>query len=66
MADECCSGAGCGCNATSLYTEKDCPECGRRLRVTGNLQRIKLRLSCPECSYQSHELSMDEVREFID
>jgi endogenous inhibitor of DNA gyrase (YacG/DUF329 family) len=66
MTQDCCSGAGCGCNKTSLYIDKDCPNCGRRLRVTGNLQQIKLRLSCPECGYQSQELSMEELREFID
>ena len=66
MAEECCGGAGCGCNATSLYTDKDCPVCGRKLRVTGNLQQIKLTFTCPDCGYQSHQLSMDELRELID
>lgn len=65
MAEECCSGAGCGCNATNIYANKDCPDCGRRLRVTGNLQQIRLNLTCPECGYQSPQLSLDEVREVI-
>ena len=66
MAEECCAGMGCGCNATSIYTDRDCPTCGRRLRVIGNLQRIKLRLTCSDCGYQSHELTVDELREYID
>jgi len=66
MADECCGGAGCGCNTTNLYTDRDCPVCGRKLRVTGNLQQIRLTLTCPDCGYQSPQLSMDELRELID
>jgi len=66
MAEGCCEGTGCGCNATSIYTEKDCPVCGRRLRLTGSLQQIKLYLTCPDCGYQSPRLSMDELRVLID
>ena len=66
MAESCCNDPGCGCNATSLYAEKDCPVCGRKLRVTGDLQQIKLKLTCPGCGYQSAQLSMDEVRVLID
>ena len=66
MAEDCCAGMGCGCNAASLYTDKDCPDCGRRLRLTGDLQRVKLRLTCMDCGYQSHELSFEEIREVID
>ena len=66
MAEERCSGAGCGCSTTSLYTDRDCPDCGRRLRITGNLQRIQLRLACPDCGYQGQELSVEELRQFID
>ena len=65
MAEECC-GPGCGCNTDSLYSGKDCPVCGRRLRVTGNLQQMKLKLTCPTCGYQSPRLSFDELREVID
>ncbi len=65
MAD-CCNDPGCGCNKTSLYSDKDCPVCGRKLRVTGDLQTIKLVLTCPACGYQSSPLSMDEVRAIID
>ncbi|MFC2041486.1 hypothetical protein ACFLTY_04110 [Chloroflexota bacterium] len=66
MSEECCSGMGRGCNATSLYTDKDCPTCGRRLRVTGNLQQIRLNLTCLDCGYQSPQLSIDELQELID
>ena len=65
MAEQSCSGTGCGCNVTSMYTDKDCPSCGRRLRVTGNLQQIKLNHTCLDCGYQSPQLSLDEVREVI-
>ena len=66
MAEDCCANEGCGCNATSIYTSNQCPDCGRRLRMSGDLRRLKLRLACPECGYQSQELSMEEVREIID
>jgi predicted RNA-binding Zn-ribbon protein involved in translation (DUF1610 family) len=65
MVEECCSGTGCGCNVTSLYSDKDCPNCGRRLRVTGNLQEIRLNLTCPDCGYKSPQMSIEEVREVI-
>ena len=66
MSEDCCSGGGCGCNATSLYTGKDCPNCGKGLRLTGSLQQVKLNLTCPDCGYQSPQLSTDELRELID
>ncbi|MFC1995406.1 hypothetical protein ACFLVM_00815 [Chloroflexota bacterium] len=66
MAEECCSGSGCGCNATSMYTHKDCPTCSRRLRITGNLQQVRLNLTCPDCGYKSPQLTVDELRELID
>ncbi len=66
MAENCCNDPGCGCNTSSLYSEKDCPICGRKLRVTGDLQQIKLKLTCPACGYQSPQLSIDELRALID
>jgi len=66
MAEDCCENEGCGCSVTSIYTTSECPVCGRRLRITGDIQRIKLRLACPECGYHSHELSIEEVRKIID
>jgi C4-type Zn-finger protein len=65
MAEECCGGSECGCNVTNLYSEKDCPVCGRRLRITGNLQEVKLKLHCPDCGYQSQQLSFDELAELL-
>ena len=65
MAD-CCNDPGCGCNATSLNAEKECPVCGRKLRVSGDLRTIKLKLTCPGCGYQSAQLSMDDLRALID
>lgn len=65
MAEESYCGPGCGCNNDSLYSDKDCPVCGRRLRITGNLQQIKLKLTCPDCGYQSDLLSVEELRELI-
>jgi len=64
MTDNCC-GEGCGCHADSFYTDKKCPDCGRLLRAAGNPQRIQYRLVCFSCGYQSHELSVEEVREAI-
>lgn len=34
--------------------------------LTVNLQQIQLRLFCPDGGYQSHELSVEELRQFID
>ena len=66
MAEECCTNTGCGCGNTYLYSDRVCPECGRKLRVTGNIQQIKLYLTCPECGYQSPQLSTEELRVLID
>ena len=63
--EKCCSGMGCGCNTTSLYSDRDCPDCGRRLRITGSLQKIQLRFLCLDCGYQSPELSFEEIEEVI-
>ena len=66
MAD-CCSenGCGCGCSATTIYTDKECPNCSRKLRMTGSLQTVKLYLTCPECGYQSSELTINELHALI-
>ena len=66
MAEQCCSGSGCGCNVTSLHSDKGCPNCSGRLRVTGNLQQTKLNLTCPDCGCQSPQLTVDELRELTD
>ena len=67
MVEDCCQSiGGCGCQNTTIYTSKDCPVCGKRLRLTGNVQRIKLYLTCFDCGYRSSELSLEKVRELID
>ena len=67
MAEECCSSVGgCGCQSTTIYTYEDCPVCGKRLRLTGDIQRIKLYLTCPDCGYRSNELPLEKVRTLID
>ena len=68
MSEGCCggSGCGCGCNETALYSEENCPECGRRLRITGDIMQIKMHLSCPGCGYQGPLLTIDELRALID
>ena len=65
MAD-CCGEPGCNCNVTNIYTDKDCPQCGRKLRIVGSLQTLKLNHSCPGCGYFSPLLSMEELRAIID
>lgn len=66
MTEEHGCGPGCGCNATNLYVDKECPVCGKRLRVTGNLQELKINLTCAACGYQTPRLSVDELRVLID
>ena len=66
MTADCCGGLGCGCNNTSIYTDRECPLCGKKLRVTGDLQTLKLSLNCANCGYHSQQLTMDEVRALID
>jgi len=55
---------GCG-TGTIIHTDKECPECGRKLRITGNLQKLKLYLTCFYCEYQSSDLTLDELHELI-
>lgn len=62
---ECCTDAGCGCNMASFTTAEKCPACGKRLRLTGNAQTLKLRLACPECGYQSAILPQAKLQELL-
>ena len=66
MAEECCGQNGCGCQTTNIHTTEDCPVCGKRLRATGNMQRIKVYLTCFNCGYRSGELSLEQVRGLLD
>ncbi len=55
----------CGCHQDHFSTEKVCPNCGKRLRLSGNLQLADFRLTCTSCGYQSPRLSMAELQEII-
>lgn len=55
----------CGCHASSMPTSRECPECGRLLRLTGDLQRVEMYLRCLSCSYQSAKLTVKELHELI-
>jgi C4-type Zn-finger protein len=55
---------GCG-TGTVIHTHKECPECGRKLRMAGNLQTLKLYLTCFHCDYRSSDIPLDELNELI-
>ena len=61
----CCSGGDCGCGLSVFSTNRECPDCGKRLRLAGRLQRIEFRLSCLNCGYQSSLLSQEEIHELL-
>ena len=63
----CCGGSGCscGCSVDVLPTSRECPECGTRLRITGSLQRLELRLNCGSCGHTGPRLSTEELRELL-
>ena len=44
---------------------QECPDCGKRLRLTGRTQLLELRLSCHNCSYASPLLSREEIGELL-
>ena len=59
------SDKGCGRNSSNISTQKECPECGRKLRVIGNIRNLELHLQCPECGYYSPELTTEEINTLI-
>ncbi|MFC1942138.1 hypothetical protein ACFLWU_02855 [Chloroflexota bacterium] len=61
----CCSDSTCGCSIDIFPTTKDCPTCGKRLRITGHAQRLELRLNCQTCGYVSSLLSREELHELL-
>jgi len=61
----CCSNSNCGCQIAHFPTEKTCPACGRRLRLSGRPQLLEFRLACPNCDYQGSLLSQEELREVM-
>ncbi len=67
MAEEnsCCSGGNCGCHVDVFPTTRECPGCGKRLRLTGRAQLLEMRLACPNCGYQSPRLTTEELGELL-
>jgi len=61
----CCSDSDCGCRVDAYPTSRDCPNCGKRLRLTGRAQRLEFRLSCAHCGYTSPLLSQEELGELF-
>jgi predicted RNA-binding Zn-ribbon protein involved in translation (DUF1610 family) len=61
----CCSNGSCGCHLDVYSTTRECPCCGKKLRLTGRAQRLEYRLVCPDCGYASPLLSPLEVGELI-
>lgn len=61
----CCSDSSCGCRTDVFPTTAPCPDCGKKLRLTGNAQRVELRLSCPSCGHTSRLLSREEIGELL-
>lgn len=61
----CCSESNCGCKTDAYPTAKECPSCGKRLRLTGRAQRLEFRLTCNHCGYASPLLSQEEIGELL-
>jgi len=61
----CCSDSSCGCRVDVYPTTRECPDCGKRLRLTGRAQLLELRLSCQNCGYASPLLSREEIGELL-
>jgi hypothetical protein len=61
--DSCCSGGSCGCRVDIFPTDRACPDCGKKLRLTGRAQTFQMRLNCPACGYNSEMLSPAEISE---
>ena len=60
-----CPGGTCGCHIDAYATDRACPECHGKLRVTGQAQRMELRLTCSKCGYASPMLSLEEIGDLI-
>ena len=61
----CCADSSCGCRVDVLPTSRECPDCGKKLRLTGRTQLLELRLNCQNCGYNSPLLSQEELRELL-
>ena len=60
-----CSDSSCGCRVDVFPTSRECPGCGKRLRLTGRAQLLELRLNCQNCGYNSPLLSQEELHELL-
>jgi predicted RNA-binding Zn-ribbon protein involved in translation (DUF1610 family) len=60
-----CSGGECGCHIDAYSTNRECPQCGKRLRLTGRAQRLEFRLVCSGCGYAGPLLSQAELGELL-
>ena len=63
--EESCSNSTCGCRVEVFTTDRMCPSCGKRLHISGNTQRLELRLNCQSCGYHSPHLSQEELHNLL-
>ena len=61
----CCTSSSCGCHIDAYTTSRGCPDCGKKLRLTGKAQLFELRLTCVNCGYTGPLLSPQEIAELI-
>jgi ribosomal protein S27AE len=61
----CCADGSCGCHIDAYTTSRECPRCGKRLRLTGRAQLLEFRLTCGNCGYAGPLLSKEELGELI-
>ena len=61
----CCSGGTCGCHIDAYPTDRECPQCRGKLRLTGQARRMELRLTCSKCGYAGPLLKPEEIGELI-
>jgi hypothetical protein len=60
-----CADPHCGCHIMHFPTNRECPNCSGRLRLSGRPQSIEFRLSCLSCDYQSPLLSQEELQKVL-
>lgn len=64
--DSCsCSGSSCGCRVDVFPTSKECPDCGKHLRLIGRAQSLEYRLNCQNCGYNSPLLCQEELHDLL-
>jgi ribosomal protein S27AE len=62
---DCCADGCCGCHIDAYPTSRECPQCGKRLRLAGRAQLAEFRLNCVSCGYTGPVLSMEEVGDLL-